>query len=161
MEHEKLTSVIIGCAMKVHHTLGPGFLESVYQKSLEHEIQKAGLSVIREAPLTVYYDNIAVGNFFADMLVENTIIIETKATQSLVTQHEVQLVNYLNALQKDTGLLLNFGSPSLQIKRKFISPRPTNPVNLKNPVNPVQESNPVNLKNPVNPVKKTTPTNPV
>jgi GxxExxY protein len=155
MEHEKLTEAIIGCAMKVHRTLGSGFLESVYQKALEHELKKAGLSVIRESPLTVYYDGVSVGDFFADMIVEDTIVIETKATQSLVSPHEVQLVNYLNAIQKDIGLLLNFGAASLQIKRKFKNPI-NNPVNPENPVNPVKKTinNPVNLLNPVNPVKK-------
>ena len=124
MEHEKLTETIIGCAMRVHSTLGPGFLESVYQKALEHELKKAGLSVIPEAPLTVYYDGIPAGNFFVDLFVEDTIIIETKAVHSLILQHETQLVNYLNALQKETGRLLNFGAPSLQVKRKFRSPLP-------------------------------------
>ena len=169
MEHEKLTGVIIGCAQKVHRVLGPGFLESVYQKALEHELQKAGLSVAREVPLNVYYDGIPAGNFFADMIVQDTIIIEMKATQALVLAHEVQLVNYLKALNKDTGLLLNFGAASLQVKRKFKNPRTANPVNPKNPVNPVKKTeapealqnpptnatNPVNPKNPVNPVKKT------
>jgi len=147
--------------MKVHHVLGTGFLESVYQKALAHELTKAGLSVAIEAPLAVHYDGVLVGNFFVDILVEDTIIIETKATQSLVTQHEVQLVNYLNALQKDTGLLLNFGTTSLQVKRKFKTYRATNPVNPVNPVKKAQPSisttpspNTANPVNPANPVKK-------
>jgi GxxExxY protein len=142
MIHEKLTETIIGCAIKVHNTLGPGFLESVYQKALEHELKKAGLSVVCEYPLNVHYDTIIAGEFSADMLVENTVIIENKAAQALVPKNEVQLVNYLNATRKDIGLLLNFGAESLQFKRKHrcfntshsqsstdAEPHPLNPVN--------------------------------
>src|SRR5882672_2266730 len=104
MEHEKLTEAIIGCAMKVHRALGPGFLESVYQKALTHELQKAGLRVECEKPVQVIYDGVVVGDFVADMLVEGTVMVENKAAQALAPAHEVQLVNYLTATGIEIGL---------------------------------------------------------
>ncbi len=126
MENEHLTEKIIGCAMKVHSTLGPGFLESVYSKALGHELRKTGMSVICEKPITVYYDDVIVGEFSADMLVENQVLIELKANQALVPANEVQLVNYLTATQLDVGLLINFGGPRLEFKRKTRLYRPRN-----------------------------------
>ena len=141
MIHEKLTETIIGCAIKVHNTLGPGFLESVYQNALEHELKKAGLSVVCEYPLKVYYDDIVIGDFSADMLVEDKVIIENKAAQMLVPKNEVQLVNYLNATHKDIGLLINFGAESLQFRRKHRSFQSSQSKSftdaLSHPVNPV------------------------
>ncbi len=118
MEEEALTEKIIGCAMQVHRTLGPGFLESVYEKALAHELRKAGLTVICQHPIQVTYDGVIVGDFIADMLVEGRIIIELKAVQTLAKAHEVQLVNYLTATGIEIGLLLNFGAASLEFKRK-------------------------------------------
>ena len=94
MEEQALTEQIIGCAMKVHSTLGSGFLESVYQNALTHELRKAGLKVESEKCITVQYDGVAVGDFSADMLVEDRVILELKANQALAPAHEVQLVNY-------------------------------------------------------------------
>ena len=119
VEHEELTQKIIGCAMKVHSTLGPGFLESVYQKAMAHELRKAGLKCECEKPIAVYYDGINVGDFSADMLVEDLVLIENKAVQALIAAHEVQLVNYLTATGIDIGLLLNFGTARLEFKRKY------------------------------------------
>ncbi len=82
MEHEKLTEMIIGCAMKVHRTLGPGFLESVYQKALVLELRKAELRVDCEKPIQVIYDGVVVGDFTANMLVEGAILVENKAVQA-------------------------------------------------------------------------------
>jgi GxxExxY protein len=118
MEHEELTRKIIGCAMTVHRVLGGGFLESVYQKALAHELRKAGLSLECEAKIQVKYDGVIVGDFSADMLVNGCIIVENKAVQSLVAAHEVQLVNYLTATGVEIGLLLNFGGSRLEFKRK-------------------------------------------
>ena len=118
MEHRELTQAIIGCAMTVHRTLGPGFLESVYQNALAHELTKAGLRVECQKSIRVVYDGIPVGEFYADMLVEDCVLIENKAMQTLVIGHEMQLINYLAATGIEVGLLLNFGAPSLQIKRK-------------------------------------------
>ncbi len=118
MEQEALTETIIGCAMKVHSTLGPGFLESVYRNALAHELRKAGLNVSCERPVTVHYDGIVVGDFSADTLVEEKVLVELKANQALVPANEVQLVNYLTATAIEIGLLVNFGADSLQFKRK-------------------------------------------
>ena len=118
MQDEVLTQSIIGCAMRVHTTLGRGFLESVYQRALIHELIKLGLTVESEKPLQVIYDGIVVGNFSADLLVEKRTLIELKANQSLVVANEVQLVNYLTATGIDLGLLLNFGAARLGFKRK-------------------------------------------
>lgn len=136
-----LAGQIIGLAMKVHSELGSGFLESVYQNALAHELKKAGFEVQTEARLNVHYDNILVGTFDADMIVNKTLIIENKAVQKLVPAHEVQLVNYLTATKIDEGLLLNFGAPSLEFKKKFrrqtlISPI-HNSANSENSVNSV------------------------
>lgn len=119
MEHGDLTQSIIGCAMKVHRTLGSGFLESVYQQALAHELQKAGLRVECERPISVVYDGVIVGEFFADMLVDGQVLVENKAVLALAPTHEVQLVNYLTATGIEIGLLLNFGAERLQYKRKF------------------------------------------
>ena len=124
MEYKELTEKIIGCAMKVHQALGPGFLESVYQKALAHELCKAGLAVECEKAIQVFYDSVIVGDFSADMLVEGTVVVENKALQALVVAHEVQLVNYLTATGVEVGLLLNFGAPSLEFKRKARTYRP-------------------------------------
>ena len=124
MEHEKLTETIIDSAMKVHRTLGPGFLESVYQNSLAHELRKVGLLVDCEKMVRVSYDGVIVGDFSADMLVENIVIIENKAAQTLNPAHEVQLVNYLTATGIEIGLLLNFGAEKLEFKRKHRTYRP-------------------------------------
>jgi len=124
MEHEQLTETIIGCAMKVHRTLGPGFLESVYQNALAHELRKAGQRVECEKPIQVRYDGVVVGDFSADMLVEGVVMVENKAVQALSPAHEVQLVNYLTATSVEIGLLLNFGGEKLEFKRKHRTYRP-------------------------------------
>lgn len=118
MEHEQLTEQIIGCAMRVHGVLGPGFLESVYQNALAHELRKAGLRVECERPLRVTYDHVIVGEFSADMLAEDVVMIENKAVLTLAPAHEVQLVNYLTATGVNIGLLINFGASRLEFKRK-------------------------------------------
>jgi GxxExxY protein len=124
VERGELTEKIIGCAMTVHRTLGPGFLESVYQNSLAYELRKTGLEVECERKIQVIYDGVVVGDFSADMLVEKVILIENKAVQTLAPAHEVQLVNYLTATGIEIGLLLNFGAERLQFKRKTRTYRP-------------------------------------
>jgi GxxExxY protein len=124
VEHEDLTRRIIGCAMKVHQTLGPGFLESVYQNALTYELRKAGLKVECERALTVVYEGVVVGDFSADMLVDDVVMIENKAVQCLVAAHEVQLVNYLTSTGIEIGLLLNFGASRLEFKRKHRTYKP-------------------------------------
>ena len=116
--HAALTQTIIGCSMKVHRVLGPGFLESVYLNALAHELRQQGLSVEREKRLQVHYDGEVVGDFSADLFVESTVLTEVKATRAITPGNEAQLVNYLTAIEVDVGLLINFGGEKLEFKRK-------------------------------------------
>ena len=118
MKTNDLTELIIKCAYKVHNVLGSGFLEKVYENALVIELKKNGLEVKAQHPISVLYSGEVVGNYYADLLVEDEIIVELKAVIELATIHEVQLVNYLQATKKDIGLLINFGS-SVKIKRKY------------------------------------------
>lgn len=133
-----VTEKVIGCAMKVHRTLGPGFLESVYRNALAFELRRAGFSVDIDKHITVRYENVIVGDFIADVVVNDVLICELKAATALSKADEVQLVNYLSATNHDIGLLLNFGTPSLQFKRKHRR-KLADPlsVDLHHPVNPV------------------------
>lgn len=132
MEDGDLTGKIIGCAMKVHRAFGPGFLESVYENSLTHELRKAGIQFTCQHPIQVTYDGIVVGNFVADMLVEDRLIVENKAVLTLSPIHEAQLVNYLTATGVEVGLLLNFGATSLEYKRKHRTYKPKQPIHRQN-----------------------------
>ena len=119
MEHNDVTHKIIGCAYRVFNQLGFGFLESVYRKAMVIELGKAGLKVEEEKPITVYYDEYVVGKFSADLYVEDIVVVELKSVQNMVTDHEVQLVNYLKGIKKDIGLLINFGPSGVDVKRKY------------------------------------------
>ena len=118
MEYQGLTEKIIGCAYRVYNKMGFGFLESVYEKCMLIELGKEGLSVEAQKPITVFYENDIVGEFVADIIVENTVILELKSVKRIVQAHEVQLVNYLVATGKPVGLILNFGERKVEIKRK-------------------------------------------
>ncbi|MBK1833345.1 GxxExxY protein [Roseibacillus ishigakijimensis] len=120
-----LAGKVIGLAMSVHSELGSGFLESVYENSLCIELEMAGISFERQKHLDVFYKRQLAGQFTADIVVEETLIVELKSVQNLVAAHEVQLVNYLTATKLDEGLLLNFGAQSLQFKKKFRQYRPS------------------------------------
>ncbi len=114
---------IIGAAMKVHSTLGPGFLESVYQNALIWELRKNGFKAEAERPITVRYDGEIVGAFAADVLVNDKVIVELKVGLAIAKVHEVQLVNYPVATGLDEGLVLNFGAERLEFKKKFRFPK--------------------------------------
>ena len=118
MENQELTGAIIGCAMRVHSTLGPGFFESVYENALLIELREAGLAAASQVPLKVRYRGEIVGDYVADIVVEDEVVCELKATRQLVEIHEIQLVNNLNATGKRLGLLINFGGRRLEFKRK-------------------------------------------
>lgn len=107
--HSELTDRIIGAFYTVYNKLGHGFLENVYENALSIELTKIGLDVQTQVAITVYYDEIEVGNYFADMLVNDTVILELKAIEHILPAHEAQLQNYLQAVRLDVGLLLNFG----------------------------------------------------
>jgi GxxExxY protein len=119
MEKDELTYSVIGCAMKVHNTLGNGFQEVIYQRCLAIELKRAGLSYVREQEQTIYYEDIEVGTRRADFIVEEKIVVELKAVISLEDVHLAQAKNYLSAYQFEKGLLINFGSVSLQYKLVF------------------------------------------
>jgi GxxExxY protein len=119
VKYEELTHKIIGCAYNVFNQLGYGFLESVYQKAMTIELGKNGLKYEAETPLKVYYDNQVVGDYYIDLCIEDTVIVELKSVENINKQHEVQLVNYLSGTKKDIGLLINFGLSGVEVKRKY------------------------------------------
>jgi len=118
MDEKPLTEKIIRCAFNVHNELGSGFLEKVYENALRMELIQENLEVKQQVPVEVRYKGKTIGNYCADLLVNDKILIELKAVETLVKEHEVQLVNYLKATGLTIGLLINFG-PSVQIKRKI------------------------------------------
>lgn len=119
IENDKLTYDIIGCAMKVHNTLGNGFQEVIYQRCLAIELEKSKLNFEREVSQKIFYEGFEVGTRRADFIVENRVIIELKAFINLEDAHLVQTKNYLTAYGFEKGLLINFGSTSLQYKLIF------------------------------------------
>ncbi|MFD1258932.1 GxxExxY protein [Mucilaginibacter terrae] len=116
-KNSELTGKIIGCAMKVHSILGNGFQEVIYQRCLAIEMAKTDLLFAREMEMTIYYDGIEVGKRRVDFLVEGIIMVELKAVSQLEDVHLAQAINYLEVYKLETGLLINFGSRSLQVKR--------------------------------------------
>ena len=118
--HSELTDKIIKAYYKVYNTLGYGFLEKVYENALFFELRNMGLFVEKQRRIKVYYEEQKVGDYFADLIVEEKVIIELKATEALCEDHEFQLINYLKATEIEVGLLLNFGK-SPEIKRKIFS----------------------------------------
>ena len=120
MKHKELTAKIIECAYKVHNILGFGFLEAVYQNALLIELQKVGLRAEKEKKIKVYYDNQLVGDYLADIIVEDKVILELKSVKELHPAHRAQLVNYLKATGLEIGLLINFGE-KVGVKRRVLS----------------------------------------
>ena len=116
-KHSDVTGKIIGCAMKVHSTLGNGFQEVIYQRCLAIEMEKQGLGFARELEMPIYYEGIEVGTRRVDFLVEDKIMLELKALSRLEDVHLAQALNYLEAYKLETGLLVNFGARSLEFKR--------------------------------------------
>ena len=119
MKYEELTHKIIGCAMKVHSTLGNGFQEVIYQRALSIEMEKQGLGFQREMEMTIFYDGIDIGTRRVDFFVEDLIMVELKALIKLEDVHLAQAVNYCEAYDLPIGLLINFGSRSLDFKRVY------------------------------------------
>ena len=114
---DKITERIIGCIYKVSNTLGSGFLEKVYENALTLELRKNGLKVQQQHGIQVRYDGVVVGEFAADLLVEDKVIIELKATKALDDIHMAQCLNYLKATDLSVCLLINFGKPKAEIRR--------------------------------------------
>lgn len=117
--YKDLSFKIIGAAMEVHRVLGPGFLESVYEQALTHEFELKDIAYQRQALLAVHYKAIIAGEFRADFLVDDKIVVELKATKGLTEIDEAQLLNYLKGTGYRVGLLLNFGTSSLEHKRRI------------------------------------------
>lgn len=118
--HGEITEKIIKAFYKVYNSLGYGFLEKVYERSMAIELGKMGLNVLSQQKIDVFYEGIKVGNYFADLVVEEKVIIELKAAEGLVDINEAQLYNYLKATEIEVGLLLNFGKTP-QLKRKILT----------------------------------------
>lgn len=120
MLYQETTDKILSSFYTVYNTLGYGFLERVYENSLEIELKTQGLSCFKQVLIPVLYNDIVVGNYFADLTVDNKVIIEIKAADCLCKEHEMQLLNYLKATNFEVGLLLNFGKKP-EFKRKIFS----------------------------------------
>lgn len=119
-KHSELTERIIKEAYYVYNKLGYGFLEKVYENALFIRLKNTGFNVSQQYPVNVYFENELVGEYFADILIEEKVILELKAIEKLIAIHEVQLVNYLKATKIEVGLLINFG-PKIEIKRKVFT----------------------------------------
>ncbi len=112
-----ITEKIIGAAYNVSNKLGTGFLEKVYENAMCIELKKTGLSAIQQKPLNVYYDSLQVGEYYADIYVEDEVIVELKVAKNIDENHQAQLLNYLKASNKRVGLIINFGKQKIEIKR--------------------------------------------
>jgi GxxExxY protein len=119
-KHSEITDKILKAFYKVYNTLGYGFLEKVYENALSYELSEMGLKSKKQEQITVYYNDVKVGEYCADLVVEDLIILELKATETLCEEHEFQLINYLKATEIEVGLLLNFGKKP-EVKRKVFS----------------------------------------
>lgn len=126
MIKDELTYKTIGCAMKVHNTLGPGFQEVIYQRCLAIELERAGVSFVREQEHAIYYEGVHVGTRRADFVVENRVVVEIKAKTALEDVHLAQAKNYVVAYDFPLGLLINFGGKSLEYKLLFNNRRDPN-----------------------------------
>ncbi len=120
LHNQELTGKIIQAFYKVYNELGYGFLEKVYSNALYLELNSMGLHCIKQEPIKVYYNNYNVGEYFADIVVNDLVILELKAAEGIAEEHENQLINYLKATSIETGLLLNFGKTP-QFKRKIFT----------------------------------------
>lgn len=119
-EMDSLTKAIIGAAFTVSNSLGHGFLEIIYKNALAEELETQGLRIAKEKPFPVFYRGKQMGQYVADLVVENRVIVELKAVDDLVQAHRAQLLNYLKASSIPIGLLLNFGRPKIQVKRVIL-----------------------------------------
>jgi GxxExxY protein len=120
MLHQEITDKIIKAFFAVYNELGYGFLEKVYGNAMCIELSEMGLSCEKQKPINVFFKNNIVGEYFADLIVNNAVIVEFKAAESLVEAHEIQLINYLKATDKEVGLILNFGKKP-EFKRKVFT----------------------------------------
>jgi len=116
--HKEITSKVINAFYKVYNTLGYGFLEKVYENAMRIELMKMGIFVEQQKNIKVYYESEMVGDYFADLLINDLVIVELKAAENICEEHEAQLLNYLKATDVEVGLLLNFGKTP-EVRRKI------------------------------------------
>ena len=128
MKHEELTAKILECCFEVSNELGAGFLESVYERALIVALTHKGMSVDAQMSLRVKFRDVIVGDFYADLIVEETVLIELKAVSRILSEHKAQVINYLNATGIEVGLLVNFGNPRMEYFRLHPSNHPVHPV---------------------------------
>lgn len=120
IKHRELSFRIVGCAMRVHEALGPGFPEAIYHRALVHELLKARIPFESQKSIEVYYDNALCGEFRLDLLVDNSIVIELKALDRIVDDHVSQALSYLKATKLDLAIIMNFGRKTLDAKRVVV-----------------------------------------
>lgn len=125
LKHKDITDAIIGAFYLVYNMLGYGFLEKVYRNALMHELRKRGFKVECEVPIKVYYDGVIVGDYYADLIVNDLVILEVKSVGAIFSEHEAQLTNYLKATGIEVGLILNFG-PRPEFRRRIFETARTN-----------------------------------
>jgi GxxExxY protein len=128
MKHQDISAKILECCFEVSKELGSGFLESVYERSLVVALVHKGLNVNAQVPLKVKFRGVIVGDFFADLIVEDKVLVELKSVIRILSEHKAQVINYLNATGIEVGLLVNFANPRLEYFRLHPSNDPVNPV---------------------------------
>lgn len=146
MRYEDITEKIIGCSFEVINELGAGFLESVYEKALSVALSEKGIVFKRQYPIKVIFRGQDVGDFYADLFVEEKILVELKAVKSLLPEHQAQLINYLKATGVEVGLLINFGNAKLEYRRLSLKETSCRPDVVEsdglypvNPINPCEQ----------------------
>lgn len=117
LKHEQITRTVLGCAFEVSNELGAGFLESVYEKALLLALRQKGLSAVAQHAVKVMFRGECVGDFYADIFVEDKVIVELKTVKAIAPEHQAQIINYMNATGIEVGLLINFGNPKLEYRR--------------------------------------------
>lgn len=120
LQHADITEKIIKSFYHVYNTLGYGFLEKVYENALRVSLSNVGCMVRQQSPISVHFEGEVVGEYFADLLVDDVVVVELKSAQEIAPEHEAQLLNYLKATGREVGLLLNFG-PQPEVRRKVFS----------------------------------------
>ncbi len=117
LKHEQITRTVLGCAFEVSNELGAGFLESVYEKALLLALRQKGLSAVAQHAVKVMFRGECVGDFYADIFVEDKVIVELKTVKAIAPEHQAQIINYMNATGIEVDLLINFGNPKLEYRR--------------------------------------------
>ncbi len=145
MLHAEITDKIINSFYKVYNTMGYGFLEKVYENAINIELKNMGLSTSQQRNIKVYYENQEVGDYFADIIVNDLVVVEIKAAESLRDEHKAQLINYLKATDKEIGMLLNFGKKA-EFQRLIFTNDRKNWIDKKICENPSNQCHPCSIE---------------